>query len=358
MPRPESVRLLAEKSLDEVASWLARGFFDTARDSSEDPFAPHSFIHLAQHPAEGIEELYAVAPPELQRSLRAGVVMLGGYCCHESHEFAQLDAQQRRWLLSQFLRLTANLLCIRAATTLAKIACDDSRHWPEDVFREEVFPDCCVCLQTLGLAFARDAYAGIERKQEQALRLELAGALRRVVRKVDYFDSSFAPRTLAALLGTAPTEVIAHLELLSSHMNEMHRRQPEQKQLAHLTGERIVSVAFHALARDFYKLQIGAADARDTWLLDALFGAEGPLFYWWSDDSQSSIGVAQYADPEVELTFHSEGLRFAALPPETRRVVDAVVAAWPDLWKQYSDPKRPIDLHNWREQAVGHKYAS
>lgn len=355
MARPESVKLLAAKSLGEVAAWLARGFYETARESFEDPFAPHSFIHLAEHPAEGIEELYGVASPELQRALRAGVVTLGSYCRSESREFAQLSEQQRLWLLSQFLRLTANLLCIRAAGIIAALACEDARHWPEAVFRQEVFPDCCVCLQTLGLGFAKSAYAGIEATREQPLRLELVDALKSVVRKVDFFDSSFAPRMLAALLGTVPSDVVQHLELLGPHMNEMHRRKPEQKQLAHLTATRIVSVAFRDLAQDFNKVQIGTEDARDTWLLDAMFCEQGPLIYWPISPAEIRVALSDYTDRREN--FANDGLRTARLPPSSPPPDNlTAVALRKRLNINFFNSDVKVDIGVRREQASGHEY--
>ncbi|MFC4314811.1 hypothetical protein ACFPN2_37450 [Steroidobacter flavus] len=312
-PRPESVKILAAKSPDEVALWLARGFFETAAGFSRDPFAPHSFINLAAHPAEGVESLYAVAPPGLQRALRVGITILGRYCRYESPESELLDEQQRLRLLTEFLRLASNLICIPAAPIVARIATEDARHWSDDVFVSEVFPACCVCLQTLGLRFDESGYADLE----ETLRDDVEIALYQVVMKKKHFNVGFAPRTLAALINVTPRNLIHHLELLGRDMLRMHRQEPEQRRLSHLTATRIVEKEFNVLQDQFPKLHIARAISRDAWLLEALFGPEGPLIYWGNPKRERRITVALRTEIKRRAIFFNEGFATARMPPGT-----------------------------------------
>lgn len=312
-PRPESVKLLAAKSPDEVALWLARGFFETAAGLSRDPFAPHSFINLAAHPAEGIESLYAVAPLGLQRALRVGITILGRYCRYESPESELLDEQQRLRLLTEFLRLASNLICIPAASIVAQIATEDARHWSNDRFVSEVFPACSVCLQTLGLRFDESGFADLDAQ----LRSDVENALHRVVLTKKYFNVGFAPRTLAALINVAPQHLIHHLELLGRDMRRMHRQQPEQRELSHLTATRIVEKDFDVLRLEFPNLKIAHASSRDVWLLEALFGPDGPLSYWGNPKRELRITVALRAETKRRAIFVNAGFATARLPPST-----------------------------------------
>ena len=336
-PSRESLRALAARPPEQVAIWLARGFLDTVRGAGGDPFAPHSFVHLSAHLAEGIEDLYEVARPELQKALRTGIVMLGSYCRYNCPESAMLDEEQRLRLLSQFLRLSSNLVCIPAAPVIAQIACEDVKYWTEKHFKLEIFPSCCVCLQDLGLRFDESAFAPMERK----LRKDVKAALYLIAAR---HEPRFAPRTLAALINVSPEHLLDHLELLGDLVTTMHQQDKAQEALAYLTAQRIVNKALGALHAGFEKLQIGAPTARDAWLLSALLSPDGPLLH--RRLSPTRIVVAPRENPRSKLHFKNKGLATARLPLDTlHRPTRKGKPSWLQRFdRNYLDKPRKIDL--------------
>jgi hypothetical protein len=311
-----SLQLLQGKSEEYIAIWLAQGFLNFVRGAPGDPFAPHSFVHLAYHPVEGIEALYSQAPMSVKAGLRKGISMLGPLCQPNSPDSEDLSKTQRLSLLEEFLRLCVSTTCFEAARSIALIACGAGEYWGSEWFRETVYPLCVKGIEDMALGFCSTAFSAIDASAPN----EIEAALRRVT-YAPAFKAQYAPRMLAALISVTPSNFVEHLRLLSAPMAAMHRYDPMEREVAYKTAHRLVDFALEQLRDHFTKLDIAKPQSPDRWLLDALFDAAGPLRYY--RESESAIVVFPANQKAIKMLFMHPDLSRVPLPPATLPPADA-----------------------------------
>lgn len=305
----QSLNVIQSRTEAEIAQWVAQGFLNLVCGAEVDPFAPHSFVHLAGHPVEGIEALYQQAPLPVKAGIRKGIAMLGPLCRAKSADAEGLALSQRFSLLQEFLRLCNAVRCFEAAKSIALIACNDEAYWGEELFRATIYPLCLNCLEEIALAFYETAFSIEPSASEQ-----LYDGLRRVA-CAPAFKAQYAPRMLASLISITPDHFVDHLHLLSVPMSALHRHDPMELDLAYKTAHRLVKLALPQLEKQFSRLDIGRPSSPDLWLLTALFAAEGPLRYY--RETENTIVVCPFDQLEVQLLFTHPDLSRVNLPMAT-----------------------------------------
>lgn len=240
------------------------------RGDHSDPFYPHSFFNHFEHPAEGVEELYAISSMPLKGRLRLAISSMLGVCRPGCPDYALLAPEARFVLLKATTRLITTLLIFDASDRIACIGTDDADYWRQCSLDEEVFAVTTNCLGTLALERLQSSFWRTQYTDD------LEAALYRLIAS-ELFVPRYSPYVVAALISLSPNHLVDHLHALGAQIALLHRQEPGQIELAQLTAKRVVNKAPLQLYRKFEDLDFRYPSSRDRWLLDALFSADGPL---------------------------------------------------------------------------------
>jgi len=288
-----------------ISDWILDGLTTWARDEFADAFYPHSFINLFDHPVEGLEALYGASTQKTKRAIRSAVLRLGAVCRRDCREHSNLTDEERTTLQFTFLRLAESSLCFEASNIIASMACEDAPLWEDKAFGKELAAACIRCLGNMAINHEKSSF------WRPALAGPIEAALLRFVTSSPYFEPRMSPFLLAALVSVSPEKLSDHLTLCGDGITELHRQEPEQRALAHLTALAIVSKAPLSLFRNFSSLDFRYRDSKDRWLVEALFATAGPLQLRWYGNDPTKPLVSPKGRPKQVITLrHDDWIGF------------------------------------------------
>jgi hypothetical protein len=303
---PENVlKALARRPAEEIAAWLSQGYLNWAMEKT-DPFAPHSYFSaFAESPAEQIEALYNATNETVRGALHHGVEKIGKLCRAESRESGELSAKRRKDLAEEFNRLCRELICFRAAGSLAQIGGEDFSFW-RNAFGEhtEMFRLCLGSLEHLAIRFDHSVFSA----GNSHCREPIASALRTMAYHPQ-FKPELAPKLLYALISVTPESLFDHLKFIGRFVVVFHQDTPGQEMQAYRTAQRIVDRALDQLIKDFPRLDIERRDSRDGWLIDALFEKQHGALVLRAANDDTSVTVVRRDQRNAEITLTNPGIR-------------------------------------------------
>ncbi len=320
-----TVSAMGQLSVIGLRDWLVRGFVAPLQNPEIiDAFAPHSFVHNFLEPEEAIIALFSASADIGKRALQKAVLGLLLVCRPDNPEYADLTNTNRHTLLKQALILITGCNCTNAAMPMAEIACGYLEHWSEVNAEQDVFDRTLLCMNRLAVNLsAASLSVGRQRNAK-----DIEQATLQLGQSVLMSDRQ-APIVLRTLLYSCPPKnFLGYVRLMGPKITQMHQDDLTQVELASLTANFIIQRGLAFLKNEFNELQFAIPHEinPDKWLLDALFGANGPLFFDRSHNSTSALAGFKNGSPVV-IRLQSEQFRFYLPPPAAYRSEPALPTA-------------------------------